>query len=260
MCQVCKRDDPNQILLARRSPMVEEVIQTTIERFRSILEDWHTDILSALEARDIDLDTAGEARLSVRRTLDPYEDAWDLVVMDMWQDGARAGREASVRRHSFEISYDISRDSVTRALRQHGREAAQIIQERMVGDLGDALAEANEEGLSIDEITETLQDDVFPGMESHQAERVARTETVGGANKGSLSSYRDASGVEGKRWLATDGPRTRESHNQCDNQEQPIGEPFVTGAGNRAQYPGAFSLPASDRIHCRCSIAPVINL
>lgn len=253
-------DGPNQILLARRSPMVDDVIQNTLDRFRSILSNWHGDILAALESNAIDLTTAATVRIALRRVLNPYADQWDLVVTDMWQEGARAGREASVRRHSFEISYDISRDSVTQALQENGQEAARMIKDRMVGDLSEALAEANEEGLSIDEITETLQDDVFPGMEGYQARRVARTSVIAGSNKGSLSSYQEASGVEGKKWLSTDDPRTRRSHDQCDGQERPLGKPFTTGAGNKAMYPGAFSLPVSDRVNCRCSLSPIINL
>lgn len=201
-----------------------------------------------------------QVRVGVEEALNQYLAAWDLVFEAMWKDGAQAGRESAARRHGFDIDFSITRPEVDEALEENAERAGEQVQERMTGDIVDAVLDAHDRGLDIEEIAQELSNDVFPDMKTWQARRVAQTCVISASNKGNLTAYKSASGVTGKKWLATDDHRVRESHEDIDGQERELGEPFETGNGNEAMFPGDPSLPASDRINCRCAVSPSIDI
>jgi uncharacterized protein with gpF-like domain len=252
MCIKCA--GPNHALLHKRADAVDQVIQRTLQEFSGILQQWHDSILDALGSLGIDLATEGAVELAIERQLDPYRQRWALVLKNAWKDGANAGRAVGIRQFSLDISFDIVDPNTVDALEEHGETAAEFTQSRMTGDLSKAISDAYQAGYGIDEITELLEEDVFPDMQTWEARRVARTEGMAGANKGRLTGFVDA-GASDKTWMARDDEDTRESHNEADNQTVPIGEPFTVG-GESAQYPGDPSLPPEERIHCRCLVLP----
>lgn len=246
--------DPNEYFLKNRPPEVEQSIQSTLRDFANVLQDWHDSILTALTSLGIDLTSEGTIRMAVERQLNPFRDEWVTVIQNAWTDGAEAGRSAAIRRHSLDISYEIVDPDTTDAMREHGREAAEQVQERMTGDISEALAEAYEDGMGIPEMAQMLQDEVFPDMQGYEAERVARTESISAANRGRQSGFEDAD-VPYQRWMARDDSQTRHSHNEADNQVVEVGEQFEVG-GHSARFPGDPSLPPGERINCRCIILP----
>jgi uncharacterized protein with gpF-like domain len=254
------QNDPHRWLKTERPPSVDDVEQTTLQEYRDVLSQWFANIQRALLAGDILLTNAIQVRVGVEQALNQYLAAWDTVFEAMWEDGAQAGRESAARRHGFDISFEITRPEVEDSLEENAERASEQVKSRISGDLTQALLDAHEDGMGIDEIAQLLEDTVFPDMKTWQARRVAQTEVISASNKGNLSAYQSASGVTGKEWLATDDHRTRESHEDIDGQERPIGKPFETGNGNEAMFPGDPSLPASDRINCRCAVGPVVNL
>lgn len=248
------REANRGLLRKARAPGVERVIQRTLDEFTGILQRWHDSILDALESISIDLSSEGAIRARIERTLNPYREEWVTVIENAWLDGAEAGRAAAIQRHSLDISWSIT-DPVTRqALKDHAQEAADQVQQRMVGDISAAISEAYDEGFGPDRIAQVLREDVFPDMTGYEAKRVARTEGVSAGNRGRQSSIQDA-GASQKRWMARDDDRTRHSHNEADGQTVDVGEPFTVG-GEEAMFPGDPTLPPEERIHCRCLILP----
>jgi HK97 family phage portal protein len=95
----------------------------------------------------------------------------------------------------------------------------------------------------------------------HRRDAIARTETIGAANKGSHEIYRSW-GAPGKEWLSTPDDRTRPEHQVGAAWGQDplivgIDEPFDIG-GYPMQYPGDKSAPPGLIINCRCTTAPVL--
>jgi uncharacterized protein with gpF-like domain len=252
--------DPHRWLKVERPPAVDDVEQTTLSEFRDVLSQWFGDIIRQLLRGTIPLSDPVEVAASVRKAPSTYLEAYDLVFEAMWKGGAKAGRESAARRHGFDIDFEITRPEVEDALEENADRAAEQVEERMTGDITDAVLDAHDRGLGIEEIAQELSEDVFPDMKTWQARRVAQTEVISASNKGNLTAYRSASGVSGKKWLATDDHRVRESHEDIDGQERELGEPFETGNGNEAMFPGDPSLPASDRINCRCAVGPVVTI
>ena len=55
-------------------------------------------------------------------------------------------------------------------------------------------------------------------------------------------------------WHTTMDGRQRDSHGSMDGQEQPLGQPFISGSGVRLRYPGDSSAPAKEVVSCRCVV------
>ena len=92
----------------------------------------------------------------------------------------------------------------------------------------------------------------------HRAKRIARTETTNAANGGHSAVIDELAReglVAGKTWLAINDNDTRESHRLLNGKSVKPGHNFHVGeTGAAAPYPGHFSLPAEERINCRCTI------
>lgn len=56
-----------------------------------------------------------------------------------------------------------------------------------------------------------------------------------------------------EQWNATRDTRTRDWHRSMNGQKQPLGQPFISGLGNRLRRPGDPAAPAKERINCRCA-------
>ena len=90
-----------------------------------------------------------------------------------------------------------------------------------------------------------------------RAKTIARTEMTTAMNAGhqvAMEKVADIGGglIEGKEWLATVDDDTRLTHAEAGGQIVGIKEPFSV-AGYDAMYPGDISLPAEERVNCRCS-------
>jgi len=100
------------------------------------------------------------------------------------------------------------------------------------------------------------------GEESNTARalRIARTETTGALNAGhqvELDELAQDGVVTGKEWSAILDGVTRDSHAAMHGRRVAPGEMFVVN-GHAAPYPGHHSLPAEERVSCRCTILSVI--
>jgi hypothetical protein len=60
-------------------------------------------------------------------------------------------------------------------------------------------------------------------------------------------------------WRTAHDNRVRDTHQAMDGQQQPMGEPFVTGDGVRLRYPGDPLGPAAEVINCRCWREPKVD-
>lgn len=96
----------------------------------------------------------------------------------------------------------------------------------------------------------------------YRTEMIARTEMLSAANHAVHEAYEQATDAGDldpeqyvRQWLTATDERVRGTHRSMHRQVRPKGEPFVTGAGYRAMYPHDPSLPARERIHCRCIVA-----
>ena len=116
------------------------------------------------------------------------------------------------------------------------------------------------DGASIPTIRERVQESLDAGGETSWANRaqvIARTETIGAYNGGTLAVHEVIAEETGdpldKAWLATIDPRTRDSHFRADGQRVPLGQPFRVG-GHDLDHPGDPLGPPEEVIQCRCTM------
>ncbi len=100
----------------------------------------------------------------------------------------------------------------------------------------------------------------------YRANTIARTETVAAVHAGDEEAWAQAieSGIVTpdaitQVWNARDDGKTRPSHDFMDGQEQPFGQPFESGLGNRLRFPGDPLAPPEDTVNCRCVVARGLN-
>jgi hypothetical protein len=255
MCQLCSG---RSHLLSKESDAEREARESFIEEFALLLQQFEGELVDALQDGRLRLAAREAARRTVARIFESHTERLTTAFNTLWEDTASASRSVTARRYDLDIDETLG-DQVRRELQEYAADAADETGERITRDLGDALRDAYQAGLSRDEMAEILENDVFPDMRGWEAERAAQTAATGGAGRGSTSAIRDA-GAPGKRWLAGELPRTRLSHHDIDGQVVPVGAKFTTGKGNKAWWPGDPRLPPSDFISCRCSVAPVWEL
>ncbi|GGL55091.1 phage head morphogenesis protein [Halocalculus aciditolerans] len=264
MCQACRRAGSQDVLhkspgdvhrRAKYAPSVERFIEQYSREYARELKQSEVELLEALRDGRLQLLNENALHGQVREIFVDGRAEYDAVVKGMHIDGADAGREVAIQRHALDISMDLTRDEVIRVLESNALAMSEATTQRIVGDLSEALARGYREGMSIPDIADVLEDEVFEDMRGWESERIARTNVVSGSNKGATEAYRD-SGAVGKEWVATSGPRTRKTHREADGQVVPIDGTFVVG-GAQADHPGDASLPLDELINCRCTVAPV---
>jgi SPP1 gp7 family putative phage head morphogenesis protein len=116
----------------------------------------------------------------------------------------------------------------------------------------DVLTDALERGLGIQEAAKELRQQVAQVSRS-RAEAIVRSELVAASNAGSLQGAQSTGLRLQKKWLATNGARTRESHRIANGQLQPLDGFFSVGQG-QGRYPGDPLLPIGERVRCRCTV------
>lgn len=95
----------------------------------------------------------------------------------------------------------------------------------------------------------------------YRSEVIARTEGLRAAHQGMMRTW-DQVIERGKisaadlygTWLHTPSPKQRDFHAEMNEQEQPYGQPFVSGLGNFLRYPCDPVASAEETANCRCGM------
>lgn len=95
----------------------------------------------------------------------------------------------------------------------------------------------------------------------YRAEVISRTETMRTlalARQEALEQIVEQAGIPRESvvriWQATKDRRTRDTHEDLDDQRRGLDEPFVSSSGARLMYPGDPAAPAAEVINCRCVV------
>lgn len=95
----------------------------------------------------------------------------------------------------------------------------------------------------------------------YRARVIAGSEALAAVNQGEAAMW-DQAVARGlnpanvvQTWHTNIDGRQRDSHGAMDGQEQPLGQPFISGNGIRLRYPGDSSAPAREVVSCRCVVS-----
>jgi hypothetical protein len=114
------------------------------------------------------------------------------------------------------------------------------------------LSKAIDDGLSIDDVSDQLDELGLDEIISNRSSVIARTEIINASNKGSIMGARSTRLNLEKVWIRTYDSRTRDEH--TIEETVPIDQPFIK-TGEELDYPGDPSGSAWNIIQCRCSVA-----
>ncbi len=155
-------------------------------------------------------------------------------------------------------SWNVSNPAVVRWLEGRAQRFARQVNETTWQQLRQSLAEGIGSGEGSEQLVDRVRA-VFREATTARAQNIARTETTGAANAGSLLAAKqveDGGAKVLKGWLAALDERTRETHREAHRRYQakpiPLGEDFRVGAGN-GPAPGQIGLAEED-CQCRCTV------
>lgn len=118
------------------------------------------------------------------------------------------------------------------------------------------LMEGYDAGETTSEIAARIRK-VFSHADKARSLRIARTETTGFFNYGTVVSYQESGLPLEKEWLSARDEKVRDSHAAMDGQRVELDGLFQSGDGNFLAYPGDPDAPASEVVECRCGTKSV---
>lgn len=180
-------------------------------------------------------------------------------------EGIRAGANPREQARAFVDSLGLT-EYQEGIVRNYGRSLRTLNSDALTRRLRDRrfdptvrAAIRNEEPLSEAQIGRMV-DRYRDRWRTYRAENIARTESLRAVNEGVADAYAQAID-EGqlraeqltKEWNTAKDERVRDSHAEMHGQVVTVDQPFVSGLGNQAFYPGGFGVAADD-INCRCAV------
>ena len=135
------------------------------------------------------------------------------------------------------------------------------IQSETETNLTDIIKESIDAGDSPHRMSVRIREQLGGFDARKRAKMIARSETTGSLNAGHQAAMEELSDqglISGKQWLAILDRRVRETHIDLHNSVVAARADFSVG-GSLAPYPGHWSLPAEQRINCRCTTISVLD-
>lgn len=166
----------------------------------------------------------------------------------------RSGGKAPGDLFTVDLPDDVL-DAITRELEESFQSEAW---QGVTATTGRIIRERIEEGIANHETNERVASSLFQkltDLSRPRARAIARTETTGSLNAGHHAARQglvDAGLLSGQQWLAIGDDDVRTDHGAIDGAKVGPKADFYVG-GFPAPYPGHWSLPAEQRVNCRCT-------
>jgi SPP1 gp7 family putative phage head morphogenesis protein len=185
---------------------------------------------------------------------DFVRDTYRTVGLRFARDELEAVQEKAGLKTKADIE-DTWFDEVERWLGTEGAQEVRAISDTTRRDIVRILTDAREDGLGTEEMAKLLEEE----MEEANRRRgrvIARTEVITASNKASQHGAKQSRLTLEKEWVDSADARVRLSHEEVDGQRQAMDDPYVWTSPKsgrvQAAYPADPSLPAAERIQCRC--------
>lgn len=183
------------------------------------------------------------------------------LLLEGLRQGVDLGREALGEKKG--IADDIIEQRLQSYLKVSGQKITGV-NRTIKRQIADTIAEAVHEGETVAGAARDILDisgsvrsamKEFFNSASARALTIARTESTGAVNAGSLIYYQE-NDVKGKSWSTSGDENVRESHRHCEDQGiVKMDKPFSNGL----MYPGDQSGDAGEVINCRCVLVPEVE-
>jgi HK97 family phage portal protein len=204
-----------------------------------------------------------------QRGADPWEVPFDkarwkrefrVALRPVLRDIAAEAGQQGIASIGLGLAFDVVNPQVLRFIEQRAQRFATEVNETTWNDLRTSLSAGIEAGEDMDMLAKRVERVMGDRIQSSK-DVIARTETIGAMNGGTLEGWRQAQDLVGplnKHWVAALDDRTRDSHIAAherysgDQDGIPLEDDFQVGAGS-GPGPGMIDL-AEETCNCRCTL------
>jgi hypothetical protein len=235
---------------AATQPLIE---RTLTAMMREMLADYDADRIVKLP------DDAGERVLSMLRQT--YDTAMRMAGQPMIEDMKDCFPHLQTKQDADDLYDKMIEDYIER----YG--AAKVVQINQTTRLQimDTIRRGQREGLSVPQISGLLRE-AIPQFSRRRAAVIARTETHGSSQYGSMRTAQTSTEPMVKKWNSTEDARTRTifdddryDHLDADGQTVAMEQPFmirtIMGTKEPIMFPGDPAASAGNVINCRCAVS-----
>ncbi len=174
-----------------------------------------------------------------------------------WQLALTPALQATINETGAKVLADFSPELVwdafdprVRSWLQNRQQVIKTIVESREAELRTSLAEGYEQRENLLQLRRRVEE--YGAEAPWKAERIARTEVVGGMNIANYAAGEQA-GASEKIWVATRDIRVRDAHAALDGTRIPVKELFHSETGGAGLGPHQMD-SAADVINCRCTL------
>lgn len=193
------------------------------------------------------------------------------AAFEVIEDGVQRGLAPVAQARELRASIGLTRHqarsvvSYRRALERTSAEAlARQLRDRRFDGTVRAAVRSREplSAAQIDRMVDRYRDRAV----AFRAQNIAQTESLRAIHEGDQELWQQS--VDGGQlnsdeiigvWRTAADEKVRGSHEFMGGQRRPLGEPFLSGAGNALMHPGDGNAPASEVVRCRCVVAREVN-
>lgn len=227
-------------------------MQTTVVRFvKNAPDTQHLMARLPHLLRSFDQDWQGVLSELYTTVGEPFARETYTHIMRAAHNKSRATRRKADWNDAADQNFD---DPISDYLRAYSSKKITSIDDTILDTIRDNLASGVSDGESIDDLAARIDQLFLDQIIPNRSEVIARTEVISASNLGSrVGAIGTGLDLE-QTWLATRGPRTRDTHADADGQTVALDEPFAVG-DSQMMFPGDASLGASagETINCRCT-------
>lgn len=256
-----------------------EGIEGAVKQFTADLADGYS-FAGRTAARHIDAQISRAFRFDLvdpdvqqwmRGTADaiarPLVEEQAAVARRVWQQGMRRGFTPRMIAEEIQGSIGLNVQQVDQVYRYRDLLEAQDFRRAMTYQLADgrydiALARAARDRTPFSrERINSMVSKYRDNWVRHRSNVVALTEAQNATHAGVEEATKQAVDQRFiprtavvRVWITRGDHKVRDSHAPMHGQQRAIGEPFVSGYGNRLMFPGDRNAPIGERVHCRCKV------
>lgn len=172
------------------------------------------------------------------------EDAFAGIMSPLFSEAIREGAISAKDVMGIDVNDQVLQGRLVSYLSVRTERSREIVRRwgtEVVGVVTDGI----KNGKTTDEISAEIRDKY--NVIGTKAKLIARTESTGALNGGSLQYY-DVAGVKQKRWVTSGDENVRESHKRLNGETVDMSKKFSNGL----DFPGGDG-PAAEVINCRCT-------
>lgn len=189
------------------------------------------------------------------------KDPFAADMRDLTQDMTNRAIMEAVSIYMNELDEDVPFDgrlskSMDKWINQHAKTVANFVNLNSQNTLKKVIKKGLTGKLTMQEVIQQLEH--LPTFDRARARRVAVTELLAACSASQHEAYLQSPSVVGKRWVHTSTKNVREKHKDYSGTEVGLNEKFTIN-GHECNFPRDTSLPAGERVNCKCKSEPVID-